>query len=286
MVKKLLPLIPEHKIYVEVFGGGASLLFAKEPSPVEVYNDLNGDLVNFFRVLRDPKKFAEFHRLVSLTPYSREEYNLCRKTWESCEDDVERAYRWFIVARMSFGGIFGSAWGYAVTASNRGRALTTSSWLSAIDMLPEIHERMMRVQIENDDFRMIIPRYDTPDTCFYVDPPYILETRKSQDVYKYEMTLQDHQDLVMMLLDVKGSVILSGYRHDTHTPLELAGWTRHDFPAVCSAAARTRYTGIQGKGALLENAPRIESVWLNPHAIEMNPANTRLEFIENNFSPQ
>ena len=274
MVKKLLPLIPQHKIYVEVFGGGASILFAKEPSPVEVYNDLNSDLVNFFRVLRDPQKFAEFHRLVSLTPYSREEYNFCRKTWESSEDDVERAYRWFVVARMSFGGIFGNGWGYAVTASSRGMSKITSAWLSAIDMLPEIHERMMRVQIDNDDFRIIIPRYDTPDTCFYMDPPYVPETRKSQDVYKYEMTLQDHQDLVAMLLDVKGAVILSGYRHDTHTPLELAGWTRHDFPTACSAAAKTRYTGIQGKGAALEMVPRIESVWLNQLATDSGIADT------------
>jgi len=286
MVKKLLPLIPQHKIYVEVFGGGASILFAKEPSPVEVYNDLNSDLVNFFRVLRDTPKFAEFHRLVSLTPYSREEYNFCRKTWESCEDDVERAYRWFVVARMSFGGIFGTGWGYVVTASGKGMARSTNAWLSAIDMLPEIHERIMRVQIDNDDFRMIIPRYDTPDTCFYIDPPYVPETRETQNAYKCEMTLQDHQDLVAMLLDVKGAVILSGYRHDVYTPLELAGWTRHDFPTACAAAGRTRYTCIHGKGAALENVPRIESVWLNPHAIERNPANTRLEFIEKNFSPQ
>lgn len=274
MVKKLLPLIPQHKIYVEVFGGGASILLAKEPSPVEVYNDLNSDLVNFFRVLRDPQKFTEFHRLVSLTPYSREEYNFCRKTWESSEDDVERAYRWFVVARMSFGGIFGNGWGYAVTASSRGMSTITSAWLSAIDMLPEIHERMMRVQIDNDDFRIIIPRYDTPDTCFYADPPYVSKTRKSQDVYKHEMTLQDHQDLVAMLLDVKGAVILSGYRHDVYTPLELAGWTRHDFPTVCWAAAKTRYTGLQGKGALLENAPRIESVWLNQRATDSVIADT------------
>ena len=274
MVKKLLPLIPQHKIYVEVFGGGASILFAKEPSPVEVYNDLNSDLVNFFRVLRDPQKFAEFHRLVSLTPYSREEYNFCRKTWESCEDDVERAYRWFVVARMSFSGHFSNSWSFVVTKSSRGMAAGVSGWLSSIDMLPEIHGRMMRVQIDDDDFRMIIPRYDTPDTCFYMDPSYVPETRKSQDVYKYEMTLQDHQDLVAMLLDVKGAVILSGYRHDVYTPLELAGWTRHDFPTACWAAGDTRYTGIQGKGAALEMVPRIESVWLNQLATDSGIADT------------
>lgn len=107
MVAKLLPLIPPHKIYVEVFGGGASLLFAKEPSPVEVYNDLDSGLVNFFRVLRDPGKFEKFYRKVCFTPYSREEYCFCRDTWGECKDDVERAYRWFVVARMSFSGKFG-----------------------------------------------------------------------------------------------------------------------------------------------------------------------------------
>ena len=108
MTAKLLPLLTPHRIYVEVFGGGASLLFAKDPAPVEVYNDLNEGLVNLFRVLRDRGQFDEFQRLVALTPYARAEYDYCREHWQAQTDPVQRAYQFYVVARMSFGGHFGS----------------------------------------------------------------------------------------------------------------------------------------------------------------------------------
>jgi DNA adenine methylase len=111
MVAKLLPLIPEHRIYVEPFGGGASMLVSKEPSAVEVYNDINSGLVNFFRVLRDSRQYGRLRRLAALTPYAREEFDFCRETWADAEETVERAYKWFVVARMSFSGIFGNSWG-------------------------------------------------------------------------------------------------------------------------------------------------------------------------------
>jgi len=267
MVHKLLPLLPPHKIYVEVFGGGASLLFAKEPSQVEVYNDMDSGLVNFFRVLRDPEKFEQLYRKVCLTPYSREEYYYCRDTWKCMEDEVERAYRWYIVARGSFSGRFEGGWGFGVTESHRNMAAICSGWLQVIDALPEIHSRIMRVQIENRDFRKIIRLYDTPDTLFYLDPPYVLEARHDPNArYAHEMTLDDHKELVQLLLQIQGKALLSGYQHEVYAPLEQSGWVRHDFPTVCSAAGRTRATGLLGKGALLKKQPRVESVWVSPNA--------------------
>jgi DNA adenine methylase len=264
MVSKLLKIIPPHQIYVEVFGGGASLLFAKNPSPVEVYNDLDSGLVNFFRVLRDPDKFERFYKLVSLTPYSREEYLYCRDTWEVIEDDIERAYRWYIVVRMSFGGRFGSGWGYAITRSNRGMSCQCSKWLSIIDQLPQIHARIMRVQIENQDFRNLISAYDNENTCFYLDPPYIPATRKAGG-YKYEMTIEDHKELVGILLNIKGMAILSGYYYPVYDSLSEAGWRRYDFKTACFAVGRTKATGILGEGAGLEKQPRVESIWISPN---------------------
>jgi DNA adenine methylase len=275
MVAKLLPLIPPHKIWVEVFGGGMSLTLAKKPSPVEVYNDLDSGLCNFFRVLRDPEKFARFYHLVAFTPYSREEFNFCRETWSECGDEVERAYRWFVVARMSFSGTFAMSWRFGVTYSCRGMAGAPSGWLSTLEMLPAIHERLMRVQVENQDFRTLIPTYDAPDTCFYCDPPYVLETR-SGGGYRHEMTMDDHLKLVGLLLNVNGMVILSGYRHEVYAPLEDAGWKRLDFPTGCHAAARTRLTGIRGEGAAMRMASRIESVWLNPRCEEDRPKQKKL----------
>lgn len=265
MVKHLLPLIPEHRIYVEVFGGGASLLFAKDPSPVEVYNDLDSGLVGFFRVLRDPEKFARLQELCRLTPYSREEYNLFMTTWENEENDVERAFQWYVIARMSFGGMFGSSWGSAVSASCRGMAKTTSGWLGIQALLPLLHQRVMRVQIEHEDYRKILSRYDTPETFFYLDPPYLKETRRSGG-YKHELETKDHQDLVQALLNLKGSAILSGYAHSTYAPLEAAGWMRKDFDAVCSAAGRTRTSGLQGIGNVKNRQRRTETIWISPNS--------------------
>ncbi|MGQ9697165.1 MAG: DNA adenine methylase [Armatimonadota bacterium] len=267
MTAKLLKLVPPHRVYVEPFGGGGSLLFAKKPAPVEVYNDIDSSLVNFFRVLRDPEKFERFHRLVSLTPYSREEYYFCRETWENCEDDVERAYRWFVVARMSFSGCFGRSWSFSLTQSSRGMARACSSWLSTIDLLPQIHARLMQVQIEHRDFREIFAIYDTTETLFYVDPPYVPDTRRSGK-YKHELTLDDHKELVEILLNLKGMAILSGYRHPVYEPLEQAGWQRHDFETACYAAARTRGTRILGEGAAKRMQPRVESVWVSPNCEE------------------
>jgi len=275
MAAKILKLFPPHRVYVEPFGGGAGVLFAKEPSPVEIYNDVNSGLVNLFRVLRDPKQFEQFQRLVSLTPYSREEVCSYRETWEKCDEDLERAYRWFVVARLSFGGYFGHSWGFAVRASNRGMSETCSTWLSAIEGLPQVHARLMRVQIEHSDFRRIIATYDTPETLFYCDPPYIPATRKSGR-YKHEMTAEDHEELVALILGVKGAVVLSGYRHSAYDALERAGWQRHDYGTTCSAAGRTRATGMQGKGAALRMQPRTESIWISPRAASAKSRSTDL----------
>ena len=263
MVGNLLPLIPEHEIYVEVFGGGASLLFAKEPSPVEIYNDLDSGLVLFFRCLRDPQKLRKLRRLLMTMPYSREEYCYCRDTWEDCEDEVQRAFRWFVVARMSFSGLFGNSWGATVTKSSRGMAGTSSRWMSAIEELPIIHERVMKTQIENNDFRKIFETYDTEETLFYVDPPYVPETRRG-GAYRHELNADDHRELVQILLGLKGMGLLSGYATNLYRPLEDAGWRRFDYQTICHAAGRTRVSGLQGKGHVKEKQSRTESVWVSP----------------------
>lgn len=263
MAKKIIALFPPHRTYVEPFGGGASVLFAKKPSPVEVYNDIDSGLVNFFRVLRDPAKFERFHRLVVLTPYSREEYNLCRKTWEDCENDVNRAHLWYVVARQNFSGVFGGSWSSVITESSRRMARSVSGYLSAIQQLPAIATRLQCVQIEHVDWRRILERYDTKDTLFYLDPPYVLETRQGTR-YAHELTTEDYHELIQQLLVLVGNVVLSGYQHLTYEPLEKAGWTRHDYPTVSHAAGHTRATGILGPGSGKCMQSRVESVWVKP----------------------
>lgn len=265
MIKKLLPLVPKHRIYVEVFGGGASLLLAKEPSLVEVYNDLDAGLVNLFRVIRDPDLFTEFHKRVQLIPYSRGEFNRYRELWWSGQapaDPVENAVAFFVLARQNFGGRFGDSWGMAVSTSSRGMAHMVSAWLSAIDLLPEVAERLLRVQIECLDWRRLLPIYDTADTFFYLDPPYLPSTRKFGQ-YTHELSESDHEDLVDALLDLKGKALLSGYANPLYAKLEAAGWHRRDFATSCRAIGRTRASGIRGPGSATAKAPRTETVWAN-----------------------
>ena len=264
MVNKLLPLMPKHHTYVEVFGGAANLLLAKEPSPVEVYNDIDSGLVNFFRVLRDKNKFQKFYEQVVLMPYSREEYYECWETWDKEEDDVQMAVKWFVVARQSFSGKFGGGWGYAVTSSLRRMADPVSRYWGAIDMLPEVAERLLRVQIEHNDFRKILKAYDTENTFFYLDPPYVLETR-SGSVYRYEMALEDHQELVDMLLHITGKAMLSGYDHEVYKPLEEAGWTKLVFEARCWVTGKTRATKHIYDDSNKHKLKCKECVWLSPN---------------------
>jgi len=265
-VKNLLNLMPPHKFYVEVFGGGASLLFAKQPAEIEVYNDIDSGLVNFFRVIRDPSKFAEFYHKATLTLYSREEYYYARDNWRLQENAVEKAYLWFIVARQCFSGVFGGGWSFSVTASNRKMAETVSKWLSILRMLPAIHERMQVVQIEHQDWRTILESYNHPDYLAYLDPPYVHSTRSSGE-YQHEMINSDHKELIEQILKYPGMVMLSGYENDIYKILEERGWNLQKFETACHAAGKTRHTKIQGEGSALKTQPRIECVWRNPRAM-------------------
>jgi DNA adenine methylase len=264
MVTKLLPLFPPHKIYVEVFGGAASILLAKKPEGMEVYNDLNSGLCDFFRVISDPKLFAEFLRRVAVLPSSRELYYQCCEEWESQKDIVERVWRWYVIGRQSFGGMFGSSWGFSAGSISNGMSTTVATWLGAVAALPKLHKRLQRVQVENNDFRKIIKAYDSPDTFFYLDPPYVTDSRKTETVYKHEMTNHDHKVLVHLLLGIKGTAILSGYDNPIYARLVEAGWVQKNWDTVCFVAGRVKNSNLQGKGAASKNQPRVESVWVSP----------------------
>lgn len=261
--KKIVPILNniQHKFYCEPFGGGAAVMLAKPPVAVETYNDLDSGLYDFFTTLADPRAFDEFYRRVEALPYSRQLYNEARATWQNEQDKIKRVVLWYVVARQSFAGDFGSSWGTAVTTSARGRADTANNWLMAIDRLPQVHERLQRVQIENKPAIDCIAQYDTPDTLFYCDPPYILDTR-SAGGYTHELTDDMHSELVDAILSVKGSVVLSGYNHPLYNRLEDNGYTRLDYETAAHSAPKTKGSKFKGKGSVLQHAKRIESVWI------------------------
>ena len=263
MVAKLARLIPEdYDFYVEPFFGGGSLFFYLSPARVETINDLDGAVMDFYRVVQDAGSFARFQALAEVTPYNREQWGRFRDEWEAEEDEVVRAWKWWTVCRQSFSGLFGRSWSTVCTASSRGMALNTSAWRSAIANLPLVHERLQRAQIESVDALTVIARYAVEGAFMYCDPPYVSTTRVAGG-YVHEMTDADHAALVETLLGCPAQVMVSGYQHETYEALDGAGWWSVSFDVISYAAAKTRASGIQGEGSATEKCPRVETVWGN-----------------------
>jgi DNA adenine methylase len=251
-LKWLLPIINniEHIAYVEPFGGSGAVLFNKPISQVEVYNDVYGDVVNFFRVLRNNTE--EIIKLLSLTPYSREEFG------DSTEDtsklsDIEMARLFFVRARQvrssSATNCNISNWSYVTSNTRRGISQNTSRWLSGIEGLPEFAERLLLVQIENKKALDVISRYDTETTLFYLDPPYTLDTR-SQKAYSDEMSTKDHIELLDLIVNIKGKVIISGYPNNLYET-HLSGWYTKEFEENLGGYEKS------------DKSKRIEKIWSN-----------------------
>ncbi len=262
LVPRLLPFIPDHHTYVEAFFGCGALFFAKPVSGVEVINDLDSGIMNFFTVLQDEDKFKRLVRLLSLTPYSREQFELFRHTWWDSPEEVIRAQRFFVKVRMSHSAS-GKNFSYSVREGRNGIGNPVHAYLSAIQRLPEVHKRLRGVQTEHLDFRQIVNRYDTPDTFFYLDPPYVHSTRKTTNDYEHEMSDLDHAELVELLLRLKGKAMLSGYENSIYESLETAGWKRHDFEVKCNNIACGSNDHLPANGSGKKKESRIESIWVN-----------------------
>lgn len=249
-LKWLLPLVNkiEHTTYVEPFGGSGALLFNKPISPVEVYNDIYGDVVNFLRVLRDHTE--EIVNLLSLTPYSREEFEDAINIPEDLSY-IERARKFFVRARQVRSGLATSCtvgnWSYSKSESRRGISQTVSRWLSSVDGLLEFVDRLKVIQIENLPAIDIINRYSSKDTLYYLDPPYMLETR-SQEAYAHEMVHKDHERLLKFIKSIDGKFVLSGYSNELYDNL-LSDWHILEFEENLGGFSKS------------ESSKRIEKIW-------------------------
>jgi DNA adenine methylase len=235
MLRAFMPHQKHFKVYVEAFAGGASLLFAKEPKGFEVINDIHSGLHTLYTVLRDEYKFQRFNHLAQFTLYSEQTHSEAREMWEKAEDEIERAYLFFVLCRMSARGDITSAnWDTNVTSSRRDLAPNVSAWISTVANLHAIHQRLREVQVSCRDFREVATCLEGCNTFFYHDPPYHLQTRSKFGGYHHEFNNQDHKDLIDICLASKGFVMLSGYRHKVHAPLDKRverhdGWFRYDY---------------------------------------------------------
>ena len=254
MLDYLIPMIPSHVSYVEVFGGGAQLLLAKPKhiSKLECYNDKDQHLVEFFQAIQHNDDSEILIDRWQNTPYSRSEYMRCLKGWKYEKDRLERIYQWFIVARMSFSGKFGAGWAFSIKETRRSQVFK-----NVVDGLYAVRERIRDWQIECKDWEDMFETYDHKDAFFYLDPPYVHSTRKAGG-YAHEMTDDDHVRFIERIQTLQGKVMLSGYANDIY---EALPWKRRDIETVASSAGKTRHTGLKGVGMLKKHQGRIESIW-------------------------
>lgn len=241
---------PEHRVYVEPFSGAASVLIRKERCYSEVYNDLDDDVVNLFSVVRDPALCETLITLLKQTPFSRTEW---RAAYRSTKEPVERARRLLIRSFQGFGSASYNAEYSTGFRSNSNRSGTTPAhdWANFSDCLRPLIVRMQGVVIENRDALKLIPEHDSPETLFYVDPPYARSTRNtSGKVYRFEMDDGGHRALAELLHQVKGMVVLSGYASDLYDQELFPTWPRSQRPF---------FAGNQNGRSM-----RDEVLWINP----------------------
>jgi DNA adenine methylase len=251
---KLAPWIieyfPPHVTYVEPFAGGAAVLLHKTPTEIEILNDLNGGIVNFFDVLR--QRPDDLIRAIWLTPFSRE---IHQRAFQPCDDPLERALRFYIRCWQSFQpgnqSSRNSGW-RAQKTNNRGKPIV-SDW-NSVEHLWDVASRLKMVLIENKDALKVINDYDSERTLFYVDPPYLMATRASShmSLYDHEIDVDYHVLLAERLQRVKGMVIVSGYPHSLYDEL-YKGWR-------CLQKTSTTNAGGQS----------VECLWLNPACTAIN----------------
>jgi DNA adenine methylase len=238
----LLPLLPEAQHFCDVFGGSAAVLINRPPAPVETYNDIHSEVVNFFRVLRDQKD--QLIEAIGLTPFSREELLIASRGDTEGVSDLERARRFFVCARQVRTGLAQTAsagrWAHCKLTSRAGMAGAVSRWLGSVEDLNLIAQRLLRVQIDNAPALETIQRYDSPETLFYCDPPYPHASRGDSKAYAHEMTDNDHKELARVLRNIQGKVALSSY----HSPLMdklYKGWQCIEAPSkMCHSVKQER----------------------------------------------
>lgn len=213
----IISMFPPHAVYVEPFAGGASVFFRKHRSSLEVLNDLDGELVNFFRVLRSRRD--ELLEQIQLTPWAQEEYGLALQPAPE-DDHLERARRFYVGVWQSFGGTIIYRSGFRRQKTDKGWASITDNW-RRMDGLMDAADRLKDAVLDHRPAVDVIRYYDQPNALFYVDPPYVLSSRSQggRKRYRFEMVDSDHRELAEVLHTVKGHVILSGYASELYTEL-------------------------------------------------------------------
>lgn len=241
--------------YVEPFAGGLSVLLANDPEGIsEVVNDVYTQLAHFWFCLSDERVFLDFIRMAQATPFSEDLWEKAREKTQHCiaRMPTERAVEFFVCCRQSLAGRMDTFAPLSKSRTRRGMNEQASAWINAIDGLPKVHARLRRVVVLNEDALKVIKQQDGPRTLFYLDPPYLHETRKTTGEYEHEMTAEQHAELLSVLADLQGRFLLSGYRSDLYdNAAKEHGWRCVEFELPNNAAS--------GK----TKRRMVECVWMN-----------------------
>ena len=252
IVGRLLRLMPaDYDVFVEVFGGGAALLLHKPKKGIEVYNDINTELVEMFKCIKDKTTFKDFLIRAYLNLYSRSFYVEYKRIYKQVKDPVERASMFYFLSLVSPNH---TGYGFARVKNqvNRNMPASVAKYRNMLNNLINMHNRLKDVIIENASFECIIEKYDSHKTFFYMDPPYLSDTRVKKNIYKYEMSLSQHKTLIEMLKSVKDKVMLSGYDNPLYNELN---WNKVVIKHPKSA------TVINNNNS--SRSVKFEVVWLN-----------------------
>jgi DNA adenine methylase len=250
---RIVALMPPHTHYVEPYAGGLAVLLAKSPDGIsEVVNDVDGRLTNFWKVLQDEAMFAAFHRLAEATPFSELEWQRARNAGAALRKPLNRnemiheAAAFFVLCRQSLAGRMKGFASLSRSRTRRNMNEQASAWITAVDGLPAVHARLRRVVVLDRPAIQVLRTEDSDNTIFYLDPPYLKETRSVPDVYGFEMSRDDHCELLDVVRTLHGKVMLSGYPSTLYDDA-LADWNRHTFDLPNNAAAgksKTRETEV------------------------------------------
>jgi len=244
----VMQFFPAHTTYVEPFGGAAGVLLQKPPSTSEVYNDLDSEIYNVFKVLQDPEASEILKKVCMVTPYARREFELA---YQESKEPIEQARRTLVRAFMGFGSA-GATKGTTGFRIDSARKYGTSAdlWDEYPPMIADFCRRLKRVILENKPAIEVIENHDRADTLFFVDPPYAWGTRElRRRAYRHEMSDEQHLELLEKLKVVSGMVVLTAYENNLYSE-QLSGWTKHNTSARISAGSGT--------------GTRTECAWLNP----------------------